>query len=51
VTIVIPTYREVENLRRLVIRINDAMSKAQGCYEIIFVDDDSRMDRIGLSEN
>jgi dolichol-phosphate mannosyltransferase len=42
VTIVVPTYREVENLRALVIRISDAMSKAEGSYEIIFVDDDSR---------
>jgi dolichol-phosphate mannosyltransferase len=42
VTIVIPTYREVENLRPLLIRISDAMSKAKGSYEIIFVDDDSR---------
>jgi dolichol-phosphate mannosyltransferase len=42
VTIVIPTYREVENLRPLVIRISEAMSKAKGSYEIIFVDDDSR---------
>ncbi len=42
VTIVIPTYREVENLRPLVIRISDAMSKAKGFYEIIFVDDESR---------
>jgi dolichol-phosphate mannosyltransferase len=42
VTIVIPTYCEVENLRPLLIRISDAMSKAKGSYEIIFVDDDSR---------
>ena len=42
VSIIIPTYREVENLRPLVIRISDAMSKTKGSYEIIFVDDDSR---------
>jgi dolichol-phosphate mannosyltransferase len=42
VTIVVPTYHEVENLRPLVIRISEAMSKARGSYEIIFVDDDSR---------
>jgi dolichol-phosphate mannosyltransferase len=41
VTIVIPTYRELENLRPLVIRISDAMSKAKESYEIIFVDDES----------
>jgi dolichol-phosphate mannosyltransferase len=42
VTIVIPTYLEAENLRPLVIRISEGMSKATGSYEIIFVDDDSR---------
>ena len=41
VTIVIATYREVENLRPLVIRISDAMAKVKGSCEI-FVDVDSR---------
>src|SRR5918996_1051580 len=42
VSVVIPTYHEVENLMPLVTRICGAMSKAQQSYEIILVDDDSR---------
>jgi dolichol-phosphate mannosyltransferase len=42
VTVVVPTYHEVENLRPLVIGIGDAMAKAKRSYEIIIVDDDSR---------
>ena len=41
-SIVVPTYHEVENLRPLVTRISGAMSEAQLPYEIIVVDDDSR---------
>ena len=42
VSVVVPTYHEVENLRPLVARISAAMSKAKRPYEIIVVDDDSR---------
>jgi dolichol-phosphate mannosyltransferase len=42
VTIVVPTHREVENLRPLVTRIGGAMSQVGRPYEIIIVDDDSR---------
>ncbi|HEU4345974.1 MAG TPA: polyprenol monophosphomannose synthase [Candidatus Binatia bacterium] len=41
-TVVVPTYHEVENLRPLVMRISGAMSEAKRPYEIIIVDDDSR---------
>jgi len=42
VSIVVPTYHEVENLRPLVLRISGAMSQAKQPYEIIIVDDNSR---------
>jgi dolichol-phosphate mannosyltransferase len=42
VSIVVPTYHEVESLRPLVMRIGAAMSEAKRPYEIIVVDDDSR---------
>jgi dolichol-phosphate mannosyltransferase len=42
VSVVVPTYHEVENLRPLVMRVSAAMSKAKRPYEIIVVDDDSR---------
>ena len=42
VSVVVPTYQEVQNLRPLVMRINGAMRKAKRSYEIIVVDDDSR---------
>jgi dolichol-phosphate mannosyltransferase len=42
VSIVVPTYREVENLRPLVTRIRSAMSHAKRSYEVIVVDDNSR---------
>jgi dolichol-phosphate mannosyltransferase len=42
VSVVVPTYREVENLRPLVARISNVMLQAELPYEIIFVDDDSR---------
>ena len=42
VTVVVPTYHEVKNLRPLVMRISGAMAKAKRPYEIIVVDDDSR---------
>jgi dolichol-phosphate mannosyltransferase len=42
VSIVVPTYREAENLRPLVARISNMMLQAERPYEVIFVDDDSR---------
>jgi len=42
VSVVVPTYHEVENLRPLVLRISAAMSQAKRPYEIVFVDDNSR---------
>ena len=42
VSIVVPTYREAENLRVLIQRIADAMSPLGRQYEVIIVDDDSR---------
>jgi dolichol-phosphate mannosyltransferase len=42
VTVVLPTYREAENLLALVNRICKAMSHVSQPYEIIVVDDDSR---------
>jgi dolichol-phosphate mannosyltransferase len=41
VSVVVPTYHELENLRPLVMRIGATMSKAKRPYEIIVVDDDS----------
>ncbi len=41
-SIIVPTYREAENLRVLVPRIAAAMQGRPGTYEIIVVDDDSR---------
>ncbi len=42
VAIIVPTYREAENLRLLVPRIVQALSAATTAYEIIVVDDDSQ---------
>jgi len=42
VSIVVPTYREAENLRLLVPRIVAALSATTTAYEILVVDDDSR---------
>jgi dolichol-phosphate mannosyltransferase len=42
VSIIVPTYHEVENLRPLVLRISAAMSQAKRPYEIVIVDDNSR---------
>ena len=42
VSIAIPTYKEVQNLRPLIERIADTMSPLSSQYEIIVVDDDSR---------
>ena len=42
VSVVVPTYQEVQNLRPLVMRICGALRKAKRSYEIIVVDDDSR---------
>jgi dolichol-phosphate mannosyltransferase len=42
VSIVVPTYKEAENLRALVTQISDCMSPLHRPYEIILVDDDSQ---------
>jgi dolichol-phosphate mannosyltransferase len=42
VSIVVPAYKEVQNLRPLIKRIADAMSPLSLRYEIIVVDDDSK---------
>ena len=42
VSVVVPAYHEVENLRPLVMRISAAMATVKRPYEIIVVDDDSR---------
>jgi dolichol-phosphate mannosyltransferase len=42
VSVVVPTYQEVENIRVLVERISGAMTEAEMAVEIIIVDDDSR---------
>ncbi|MEW6249741.1 MAG: polyprenol monophosphomannose synthase [Planctomycetota bacterium] len=42
VSVVVPTYREAENLALLVPRIAAALAGHVGSYEIIIVDDDSR---------
>lgn len=42
ISIVIPTYREADNLLALVSRVFKAMSRVGQPYEIIVVDDDSR---------
>lgn len=42
VSIVVPTYREAENLEELVARLREAMCDCAAGYEIIVVDDDSR---------
>lgn len=42
VSIVVPTYKEAQNLRPLVKRITDAMLQLPAQYEIVVVDDDSR---------
>lgn len=42
VSIIVPTYKEVENLRPLVSRVSAAMKPTGRAYEIIIVDDDSR---------
>lgn len=42
VSIVVPTYREAENLRALVPQIAAAMGATGRSYEVVIVDDDSR---------
>jgi dolichol-phosphate mannosyltransferase len=42
ITVVVPTYREADNLRPLVAAIDAALSPAGLEYEVVFVDDDSR---------
>jgi dolichol-phosphate mannosyltransferase len=41
VSIIVPTYREAENLPRLLPRIADALAKAGLAGEVLVVDDDS----------
>ncbi len=41
VSIVVPTYREVDNVRDLLPAIDRAMSRVSASYEVIIVDDDS----------
>lgn len=42
VSIVVPTYREAENLAALAERVSGALSRRPGRWEMILVDDDSR---------
>ncbi|WP_171184039.1 polyprenol monophosphomannose synthase [Alienimonas chondri] len=42
VTVVVPTYREAENLPELIARLGDAVSGAHLSAEFLIVDDDSR---------
>src|SRR6185369_7424099 len=42
VSIIIPTYREVENLKKLIPRIVAVMNLRKDAYEILIVDDHSR---------
>lgn len=48
VSIVVPTFREVENLAELVERIRDALANRVESYEIIIVDDNSNDGTIEL---
>ncbi len=41
-SIIIPTFREAGNLETLAIRIGQSMSKLDGAYEVLIVDDDSQ---------
>lgn len=41
ISIVIPTYNEAPNIRKLVTRLHTALTKAELTYELIFVDDNS----------
>lgn len=43
VSIVVPTYKEVESLRLLVKRITDVISRLPVRYDIVIVDDNSRV--------
>jgi len=42
VSIVVPTYREAENLEQLVVRLGEAMCDCAAGHEVVVVDDDSR---------
>jgi dolichol-phosphate mannosyltransferase len=42
VSVVVPTYKEAENLESLITQISEVMIRAHRPYEIIVVDDDSR---------
>ena len=42
ISIVVPTYKEVENLPHLTQAVSDAFAGREWDYEILFVDDDSR---------
>ena len=41
-SIIIPTFHEAENIRDLVLQIDDVLTRAKHRYEVIIVDDDSR---------
>lgn len=41
ISIVVPTYREADNLAELMARIHAALSSSEACFEVIIVDDDS----------
>jgi dolichol-phosphate mannosyltransferase len=42
VSVIVPTFREADNLPVLVAAIHDALSRQKTTYEIVIVDDDSR---------
>ena len=42
ISIVVPTYKEVENIRLLIKEIHRVMKGVRWSYEVIIVDDDSR---------
>lgn len=50
ISIIVPTYNEVENVEELVVRINSTLFPAGYKYEIIFIDDKST-DRTALRIN
>ena len=42
ISVIIPTYKEVENIPHIAKAVNDALVAADMHYELIFVDDNSR---------
>jgi cellulose synthase/poly-beta-1,6-N-acetylglucosamine synthase-like glycosyltransferase len=44
VSVVVPTYKEAENLESLITQISEVMIRAHRPYEIIVVDDDTLRD-------